>query len=38
MVLKFWNWLTKPYRRWKEEKRFKKRLKELHDKDPFIYK
>ena len=33
-----WKLLTWPYRRVKEEIRFRKRLKELREKDPFIYK
>jgi len=32
------NIITWPYRRIKEEIRFRKRLKELRKKDPFIYK
>ena len=36
--MKFINWLLTPYRRWKERKEFKKRLKELRKRDPFIYK
>ena len=33
-----WNKLCSPYRKWKERRRFAKRLKELQAKDPFIYK
>jgi hypothetical protein len=33
-----WSWVTWPYRRIKEEIKFRKRLKELREKDPFIYK
>jgi len=32
------NIITWPYRRIREELRFRKRLKELRKKDPFIYK
>jgi len=35
---KLWNWITTPYRKWKEHKEFKKRIEELSKKDPFIYK
>lgn len=30
--------LLAPFRKFMEERRFKKKLKELRDKDPFIYK
>jgi hypothetical protein len=30
--------ITWPYRRYKERQTFKKRLKELRERDPFIYK
>lgn len=33
-----WYWLSWPYRYWKEEREFKKRMKEMREKDPFIYK
>jgi len=33
-----WQVVTWPYTRIKEEIRFRKRLKELRKKDPFIYK
>ena len=33
-----WSWITWPYRRIKEELYFRKKLKELRKKDPFIYK
>ena len=33
-----WNIITWPYRRIKEEIAFRKRLKELKERDPFIYK
>jgi len=32
------NAVTWPYRKWREHREFKKRLKELREKDPFIYK
>lgn len=35
---KIWQGITWPYRRWKEHREFKKRLKELKKRDPFIYK
>lgn len=35
---KFWEWLKTPYTKYKEEKEFKKKMKELQEKDPFIYK
>ena len=35
---KIWAWITWPYHKVKEEIRFRKRLKELKEKDPFIYK
>jgi hypothetical protein len=38
MVQKLINFITWPWRKWKEEREFKKRLKELRKKDPFIYK
>jgi hypothetical protein len=34
----FWNWLTTPYRAWKEQRALKKRIEELKKQDPFIYK
>ena len=38
-VLKtIWGWITWPYRRIKEEIEFRKRMKELQKRDPFIYK
>jgi len=38
-VLKFvWSIITWPYRKIKEEIKFRKRVKELREKDPFIYK
>jgi len=33
-----WNKISAPYLKWKENRRFKKRIKELQKKDPFIYK
>ena len=35
---RFWEWLKTPYRKYKEEQEFKKKMKELQEKDPFIYK
>lgn len=35
---KFLNWLLTPYRKWKENREFKKRVEEMRKKDPFIYK
>ena len=32
------NWLLTPYRKWKYNQEFKKRLEELRKRDPFIYK
>ena len=34
----FWEWVTTPYRKWQERRKFKKRLEELKKQDPFIYK
>jgi len=34
MIKRLWKLISK----WKEEKKFKKRLKELQKRDPFIYK
>ena len=36
--MKIINWLLTPFRKWKERREFKKRLKELRARDPFIYK
>jgi hypothetical protein len=36
--MRFIQWLLTPYRRWKENKEFKRRLEELKKRDPFIYK
>ena len=30
-------WIKRKYIEWKEKRAFKKRLKELREKDPFIY-
>ena len=38
MVQRIKNFITWPWRRWKEHRAFKKRLKELRERDPFIYK
>ena len=35
---KIWSLITWPYRKIKEEIEFRKRLKELRKRDPFIYK
>ena len=35
---KIWSFITWPYRKIKEEREFRKRLKELRKQDPFIYK
>ena len=35
---KIWNIITWPYRKIKEELAWRKRLKELRKRDPFIYK
>jgi len=38
-ILKFiWSIITWPYRKIKEEIQYRKRMKELREKDPFIYK
>jgi len=36
--MKIIDWLLTPLRKWKEHREFKKRLKELQERDPFIYK
>jgi len=36
--MRFIQWLLTPYRRWKENKEFNRRLEELRKRDPFIYK
>ena len=38
MMRKIWDIVTYPYVRIRDEIRFKKRLKELRKRDPFIYK
>jgi hypothetical protein len=35
---KVWDLITWPYRKIREEIKFRKRMKELKEKDPFIYK
>ena len=35
---KIWSVITWPYRKIKQEIAFRKRMKELREKDPFIYK
>jgi len=37
-VRKIWMWITTPYRKFIEERKYKKRIEELKKKDPFIYK
>jgi hypothetical protein len=38
MVQRIIDFVTWPWRRWKEHREFKKRLEELRKRDPFIYK
>jgi hypothetical protein len=38
MIKKIINYLLIPYRKYKENREFKKRLEELRKRDPFIYK
>lgn len=38
ILKKIWSILTWPYYRIKEEIKFRKRMKELRKRDPFIYK
>ena len=38
ILKKIWDIIAWPYRRVKEEIKFRKRMKELREKDPFIYK
>ena len=38
ILKKIWDIIAWPYRKVKEEIRFRKRMKELRAKDPFIYK
>ncbi len=38
MIKKIISFLTCPYRKYKENKEFKKRMEELRKRDPFIYK
>jgi hypothetical protein len=38
MWIKIVNFITYPYRKYKENKAWKKRLAELKKRDPFIYK
>jgi hypothetical protein len=37
-LLKFWIWLTTPYRKFKLNQEYKKRLAEIRKRDPFIYR
>lgn len=38
MFKKILNFILGPYKRYKENKEWEKRMKELRDRDPFIYK
>jgi hypothetical protein len=38
ILKKIWDVIAWPYRKIKEEIKFRKRMKELREKDPFIYK
>jgi len=38
ILTKIWDAVAWPYRKIKEEIKFRKRIKELREKDPFIYK
>ena len=38
VLTKIWDVVAWPYRKIKEEIKFRKRMKELREKDPFIYK
>ena len=38
ILKKIWDIIAWPYRKVKEEIKFRKRMKELREKDPFIYK
>jgi len=38
ILKKIWDIIAWPYRKIKEEIKFRKRMKELREKDPFIYK
>jgi hypothetical protein len=35
---RLWAKIYTPFKNWREDRRFKKRIKELQKKDPFIYK
>jgi len=35
---KIWYWLTWPYTKIKDEIEFRKKMKKIREKDPFIYK
>ena len=37
-IKRLWNIIIWPYTKIQEERRFRKRIKELRKKDPFIYK
>jgi hypothetical protein len=37
-LTKIWDVIAWPYRKIAEERRFRKRMKELRERDPFIYK
>ena len=38
MISRFIEWILTPYSLYKEHKAFKKKMKALREKDPFIYK
>jgi len=38
ILKKIWGWITWPYYKIQEHRQYKKRIKELQEKDPFIYK
>jgi len=38
MFKKFWDWISYPYKQYKRRKLAERRLKELQEQDPFIYK
>ena len=38
MLKRIWEILITPYKKYKEDQEFKKRMEELRKRDPFIYK
>ena len=38
MVQRIINFILSPWHRWQEHRRFKQRIKELKEQDPYIYK